>query len=155
MGLDMYLNLKRFIWYNEDKISKKILSSFPELGKIKKLSVKPKNISFELIYWRKANAIHNWFVSNVQKGNDDCGDYYVSPDQIIKLLETIRAVLADRSLAKVELPTTSGFFFGSTEYDDYYWEDLERTEKIISDYLDAVKRDPASGKYDLEYTSSW
>ena len=27
----------------------------------------------EVGYWRKANAIHGWFVRNVQNGKDDCG----------------------------------------------------------------------------------
>lgn len=33
---------------------------------------KVKEITEEVGYWRKANAIHGWFVDNVQKGNDDC-----------------------------------------------------------------------------------
>lgn len=29
-------------------------------------------ISEEVGYWRKANQIHNWFVENIQDGEDDC-----------------------------------------------------------------------------------
>ena len=29
------------------------------------------------IYWRKANAIHGWFVKNAQQGIDDCRTYSV------------------------------------------------------------------------------
>ncbi len=34
-----------------------------------------KRISEPVGYWRKANAIHRWFVENVQDGEDDC-DYH-------------------------------------------------------------------------------
>ena len=42
-------------------------------GKSRK-DIKPKRISHiieEMIYWRKANAIHNWFVENCQEGVDE------------------------------------------------------------------------------------
>jgi len=43
----------------------------------------------EIGYWRKANAIHNWFVQNVQKGKDDCRAYSVSTDDLRKLLSVV------------------------------------------------------------------
>ena len=33
------------------------------------------------------------------------------------------------------LPTQSGFFFGSIEYDEYYAEDIDNTIKILEDVL--------------------
>ena len=39
----------------------------------------------EIIYWRKANAIHKWFVENVQEGVDDCGEYEVTVEQLTEL----------------------------------------------------------------------
>jgi hypothetical protein len=47
------------------------------------------------------------------------------------------------------LPTASGFFFGSTEYDEYYFEELERTERELNELL----RDK-TWDY-LEYQASW
>ena len=38
-------------------------------------------------YWRKANAIHKWFVENVQDGVDDCGRYEVTKEQLQELLK--------------------------------------------------------------------
>ena len=51
--------------------------------------LKNKNFDFgkEVCYWRKSNAIHNWFVNNIQDGKDDCGLYPVSKEKI-KELET-------------------------------------------------------------------
>lgn len=49
----------------------------------------------EVMYWRKANHIHGWFVDNVQGGKDDCGKYRVRKEQLVQLFgaceEVIRA----------------------------------------------------------------
>lgn len=145
MGLDMYLFAKRFMWYNEDDLKDGVTKVFKDLPE----GITAKEVQFEAGYWRKANHIHKWFVDNVQEGNDDCGYYYVSKDDVDKLLETCRTVLNDRTLAGKLLPTQSGFFFGGTEYDDYYFEDIELTVKI----LERVKLLPSG--FDLEYHSSW
>ena len=61
MGLDMYLNAKRFLWDSEGELVKKLSDNFPELG-----DVRIKEVTAEAGYWRKANAIHKWFVDNVK-----------------------------------------------------------------------------------------
>ena len=82
-------------------------------------------------YWRKANAIHNWFVENIQDGNDDQRDYRVTIEELKELLDLVNEVLADHSKAEELLPTRSGFFFGGTEYDEYYFADLKDTKEIL------------------------
>ena len=59
-------------------------------------------------------------------------------------------VLDDPSLAKDLLPTASGFFFGNTDYDRYYLDDLRETIKICDDAMSVE-----SGKASLYYSSSW
>jgi hypothetical protein len=145
MGLDMYLSAKRFLWYSEDDLSNKIAENFPGLG-----DKRIKEVTAEAAYWRKANAIHNWFVENVQGGTDDCGNYEVSREQLQELLDLIEKVLADRGTAKDALPTANGFFFGNTDYDDWYFSDLEHTRDMLKDCLD----DKWKG-WDFEYHSSW
>ena len=46
-------------------------------------------------YWRKANQIHNWFVENVQSGQDDC-EYHqeVTKETLASLLGICKDVLA-------------------------------------------------------------
>ncbi len=100
----------------------------------------------EQAYWRKANQIHRWFVNNVQEGVDDCGIYEVYGEQLLELVELCRRVLADHSLADSLLPSQEGFFFGSTEYDEYYFADLESTIEQLED----VEPDTW-----YEYSSSW
>jgi hypothetical protein len=47
----------------------------------------------EVMYWRKANHIHNWFVEHVQDGVDDQRSYYVSWEQLEHLLDDCKKVI--------------------------------------------------------------
>ena len=105
----------------------------------------------ELGYWRKANAIHKWFVDNVQNGVDDCGEYKVTKEQLIELRDTCNDVLKEPNLAEHLLPTQSGFFFGGTDYGDGYVWDLENTVHIINEILE----NKSYCLDDLYYSSSW
>lgn len=101
-------------------------------------------------YWRKANQIHNWMVSNIQDGEDDCGLYEVSIAQIKKLYKEVNDALTTGDSSK--LPPTSGFFFGSTEVDSWYWEDLQDTRRYLEEMMDDYKANPKTKFY---YHSSW
>jgi len=148
MGLDMYLKGKRYLssYFNEGDNEKasKIAELFPEIN-----GQEIKEVMIEAGYWRKANAIHKWFVDNVQEGEDDCGNYYVGREQLAELRELCQKVLADRSLAAELLPPQSGFFFGGTDIDEYYFADLGQTIKIIDNALTLPE------SWDFEYHSSW
>lgn len=114
--------------------------------------------SFEVAYWRKANAIHKWFVDNVQEGKDDCGEYLVSRDALVALREACVQVLYDKNtydgtigLAEKLLPTQSGFFFGGTDYDDWYYDNAKFTIESINKILE----DPDFDQLNVYYSSSW
>jgi hypothetical protein len=153
MGLDMYLNASRYLsnYKDADKEKKaEMLKMFPELEVYLNEDDNPiREVKVEVGYWRKANQIHNWFVQNIQDGEDDCRSYYVDRKQLEQLKNLCRQVLEDKSLADELLPTTSGFFFGSTDFDDWYFSDLENTVKIIDNVL-ALPED-----WSFEYQSSW
>jgi len=108
------------------------------------------------MYWRKANAIHNWFVENVQDGNDDCGYYNFDGETLKELLVACKIELANRDKEDVEdeaLTPTSGFFFGSTEKDEWYYKDLEKTVETLTKVLEDEEK---YGIYpDYTYHSSW
>ena len=89
----------------------------------------------EIIYWRKAKAIHKWFVENIQDGVDDCGEYEVTVEQLTELRDLCHQVIENRELAEELLPTQSGFFFGSTDYDEWYFENLINTINCLDDLL--------------------
>ena len=156
MGLDMYLSAKRYLshHFNDGDAEKQeaIQKLFPELaGKSGRWGdASPvKEVSVEAGYWRKANQIHDWFVREVQGGEDNCAPYYVSREQLLELKKLCEEVLKNRKRASELLPTASGFFFGGTDYDDWYFSDLEATIRILDDALSLPE------SWDFEYRSSW
>ena len=154
MGLDMYLSAKKYMSrYFDEKDSQRI-NSINELFGVEgdeENDYSAQEVTFRVAYWRKANAIHQWFVDNVQNGTDDCGEYHVSREQLQELLKLCEQIIAEPKQAIELMPTRSGFFFGSTEYDEFYMGDIQftvdRFKKILSD--------PAFEKSDFYYQSSW
>ena len=126
-----------------EAIDKPEISDFPAI-----------KVSVEVAYWRKSNQIHKWFVDNVQGGKDDCGEYHVERDQLITLKTICNAIVKDKNLSQAvaTLPTQSGFFFGNTEYDEYYFSDLEDTAKQLQEVLDNY---PDEENWSFVYHSSW
>ena len=153
MGLDMYLSASRYLSVYDDADAQKkeqLLEMFPELKVYLAEEENPiQEVRAIVGYWRKANQIHGWFVENIQEGEDDCRSYYVSREKLQKLKSLCQQVLEDKSLADELLPTQSGFFFGSTEYEGYYFDDLEKTIRIIDNALAL----PETWRF--EYQSSW
>ena len=134
-------------------------------------------------YWRKANQIHNFFVKNVQDGEDDCSYHNECTKEILEdLLDKCYKVLTgsimmigqvkngqqyvdgewvdcmepgkviiNPEVAEELLPSRGGFFFGSTEYDEYYMQDIEDTIEIIKNVLATTDFETQM----LAYCSSW
>lgn len=158
MGLDMYLTGERFLWtFPEDgpdaKLAEAIGALFPELstGLDPKDRMNIKTVRCELMYWRKANAIHKWFVDNCQDGVDECNETYVGREKLQELVTVCEEVLADHSKASSLLPTQGGFFFGDTSYDDWYFKDVQAT----ADRLKAIVENKELESWDIYYRSSW
>ena len=151
MGLDMYLRKVTYIGaeYKHRNVTGNVTIN---------VDGKPLQINFNRItyinetvmYWRKANAIHQWFVDNVQGGVDDCRYAELSISKLQELLNELIAVNSNRDKAAELLPTTSGFFFGGTDYDEYYWEDVEKT---ITKLTEILAEDNSQAHF--EYHSSW
>ena len=139
MGLDMYLNARRFYWSSE----KPKFDEIPEGYHLRRIEV-------EAAYWRKANAIHQWFVDTVQDGVDDCRSYHVTRDELKALVDICQRVIAEPENAEELLPTADGFFFGGTEFGEYYFEYLDGTVKMIESALEKFPDD-----WEFEYHSSW
>jgi len=182
MGLDMYLYKKNYVQnWNHMSDSEKHSITVKKGGK-KRTDIKPERISFiieQVGYWRKFNALHNWFVQNCGDGIDNCQEMYISKKEIEKLLVdliTVRNALdkAPKKTVKVHvgwsngektyddmevyeivpevkelLPPTEGFFFGSKNVDKWYYEDLLET---IDLFKGLMKEDPDGDYY---YRASW
>ena len=149
MGLDMYLSAKKYYSPNfgADK--------FKELGEVSGIGASMEkylpfvNLEVSMGYWRKVNAVHQWFVDNCQDGNDDCRTTYVGREQLEELKKVCEAIILDPKTAETKLPTQEGFFFGGTEYDDYYLEKLKDTVEIIDRCL------TIPDEWEFYYHSSW
>lgn len=115
----------------------------------KKKDVYGADVSVNCAYWRKANQIHDWFVNNIQNGEDECKEHSVSKENLEDLVSLCKVALdtKDSSL----LPPSSGFFFGGTEIDKWYWAGLEDT----IEQLDRVLKSPLVDKLSFYYQSSW
>lgn len=190
MGLDMYLER---IHRNADEYRNVNIDDFDVNSKLYKTLAPyfhqrgsefyPWTSLFEEVgYWRKSNAIHKWFVENVQDGEDDCGQYEVSKEQLEGLLDVCKEVLDKavmvpgkiangRRLTKFGwediledgmtvlnpevceelLPTQCGFFFGSTNYDEFYIDDIKETVSMLTKVLKETNFD----EYKIYYSSSW
>lgn len=107
--------------------------------------------SVELVvcYWRKVNQIHSWFVTNCQDGIDECQKAYVEREKLEELRKLCKEVIETKDTAKLE--TTKGFFFGPTDYNEWYFKDLEDTVK----QLDNTLNNPKFNNWNFFYQSSW
>ena len=191
MGLDMYLEKcdRRAYGFRNLSISK-IKENKPALYE----DLKPylhkrggevyswESIFEEVGYWRKANAIHKWFVENIQNDVDNCEYYEVSKEQLEELLAVCIKVrdnsklvkglvqngtqyengqwspcmeegeyIEDPTVAAELLPTQSGFFFGGTNYDQWYLDDIIDTIDILTKVLETTDFDREM----ITYCSSW
>ena len=187
MGLDMYLHRKENV-YGEPAI---------EIKKANKLPLRDEEhpqyewvqLVTECAYWRKANAIHKWFINNCGEGDENRRTMEVSLEDLKELLRVCREVLQsielvdgkvsngytirknskgkiekvynfvdgkvikDATICKKLLSTCSGFFFGSTDYDEYYVECIQET----IEQLEGVIKDAEESDKDVwfEYYASW
>lgn len=158
MGLDMYLDASYFIGgkYNTN------VDDIVEFDDEKKFSDRKHHYKFRVgdiesittnvAYWRKANAIHKWFVDNCANGVDDCRRMYVDRSKLEELRNLCVEVIANPERAPELLPTESGFFFGSTNYDEWYMKDIEYTIEVLSKVLD---NEDLNGDPSFYYQASW
>lgn len=153
MGLDQYLYAKQYTsdstYFNKAGVFTMLKETLGD--DVKHLVKDSPSISIEMKVgqWRKANEIHQYFVDNCQGGEDDCRLSYVSRDKVTELLDLCKQVLADHSKAEELLPTQQGFFFGSTEYGEWYFSDLEDTVSILENCLSM------GDDWEFYYQSSW
>lgn len=154
MGLDQYLYARKYLspseWIGKET-NNQYETVINAVGATSVVTDQLPSATVEVSvgYWRKVNAVHQWFVDNCQNGEDDCRQAYVSREALTTLRDLCQQVLNDHSLAEELLPTQAGFFFGSTEYDEYYFGDLADTICIIDDALSC------GDEWTFAYQSSW
>lgn len=194
MGLDMYAYKRTYVGNNYEKDVKKQVRVLPPeeeggyKGQVKLIDQsKVSEIKENIAYWRKANAVHNWFVQNVQNGEDDCKEYEFGVEQMQELVDICKRILEVAKTDKGQvvngqtykggkwinimeegivvtnaeeiaelLPPTSGFFFGSTEIDGWFLDDIKSTVEQFEPYLIKDEEDQYVYRYtDFSYQSIW
>jgi len=152
MGLDMYLNKKTYVenWEHTPREKEYDITIKRKVGhhiKTERIT----EICEQIMYWRKANHIHKFFIDNCADGKDECQEIYIDRSILADLVSTLTIVLhhKDEETSAKHLPTDSGFFFGSLMYDEYYYDCCQETLQIISNFL---KNEPDG---ELYYRASW
>ena len=171
MGLDMFLNRKRVLsWEDQIKMKEEMKIENPVIS-----------VEEEVAYWRKANQINKFFMKRDIDGEGRNAKVDINDlKELLKICKRLKRelklvdgkihtgtkytkngveemyadgkIIANKELAEELLPTEAGFFFGSTDYDEWYYQQIVDTipvlEKIISEHNDA---------YDMEYSyyASW
>jgi hypothetical protein len=108
MGLDMYLfKLKR--------------------EALKNPTYNMDNDADEVMYWRKANAIHYWFTEGYPNDNLEYLECEMDKLQVLKEQCEQDIKNRDDDSYSPKLQTASGFFWGSLEYDDWHYDQLQKT----------------------------
>lgn len=110
MGLDLYL-------YTQSKPGAQLGEQLPRV---------------EVAYFRKFNALIKWVDTHVQKVTN-CEDIMLDKKHLQTLLQTLEQLTGQN--CGHHFPTTEGFFFGSTQYDAWYWQDVGRLRKVLKKLL--------------------
>lgn len=94
MGLDMYLTRKIYVGANYEWNNVTGTIDLKRKGTPLPIILnKVIEITQEGIYWRKANAIHKYFVEHVQDGEDDNKEYYVSREDLRELQKICKEII--------------------------------------------------------------
>lgn len=168
MGLDMYLYVEKYVprldYINTGSgITSRSNPAFEEIVNLVKAQdlLEPEgwsgmSVQVPVGYWRKFNAVHHYIVENHANGIDECQPIKLTRRDLQDLLDICESVFEHHKssggstvMAETLLRTGSGFFFGSTDYDEWYYEGVKRT-------IDTLKR-ALNDKDDdyFTYQASW
>lgn len=186
MGLDMYLTKKTYVKNWEHQLPKEKHEITVLKGGKPKQGIKPERISYieeEIAYWRKFNALHAWFVDECGGGEDNCQPIYIPVEkleEVLGILKQVKEKLDNSKLVKKTIKTwngesveidvyeceeevtklfspQSGFFFGSTEINEWYKNDVINSIEVFEVLLEELEETRRNGipTGDLYYQASW
>ena len=193
MGLDMYIHKTVHKYGDSNNIDDLTYDKFGRTNSY--------DLTTTVGYWRKANAIHRYFVKNFGDGVDESQDMYITTDDLKNLIgvcenvikvfvgkklvlnktpentegvadevtitedwlkdnweklfsyDLAEALTEDEVKSIVDiLPTQSGFFFGSTDYDVGYLYDIVKTVYMLDDI---IANDKPEDYAQYTYYGSW
>jgi len=150
MGLDMYLEATRYVapCDTQTEPMRRVIGA--AIGYVPP-NEKPgqdasllevTGVTVRVGYWRKFSALHQWFVSNVQQGHDDCQAAFVSVDALVELEERLEQVSND--------PQSASKHFKADIDETLEDGDVDYTLSILRH----AKRLQEQG-WDIYYRASW
>lgn len=103
----------------------------------------------EVGYFRKCNMLRSWMIMNAgYPAGGNCIDHPVSKETLEKLVVDCDKVLAvknekastnkARNVCVQTMPTQSGFLFGSTEYDERYFNDVKNIKDTVQSIINSI-----------------
>ena len=151
MGLDQYLEARQYIskrdWTGTeptDNADFTIVQPMTMPGVIDPNGFGGITMEYNAAQWRKANAIQRWMNDELAGGDmENCQSYPIDSDKLNQLRLDCKAVLEVKGNTEVVekvaeergLYPMEGFFFGTYDFDEWYFRDLEYTVSVI-DRLD-------------------
>ena len=131
MGLDMYLN-RSYSKYRKDDGT---FSTNWDDCKLDKFGRSNRVTFSEMVgYWRKVNHIHKWFVDNVQNGEDDCGEYNVSIEQLHELRDICFDILSKLHGMEIRVPKNGVKEFKEANDKFYRGKSIQRIKIDINNF---------------------
>lgn len=150
MGLDMYLEAKRYLAPCDPRTEPMRRAIGAAIGYMP-TKEKPgqdaslmevSGVTVRVGYWRKFDALHQWFVSNVQEGVDDCRPAFVAVDTLIELETQLERACDD--------PTSVSERFTADADETLEISEVDYTLKV----LHHAKQLQEQG-WDIYYRASW
>ena len=164
----MCLSVRKRKSYSTIQNGEKVVLDYPDILKelqkdinVRDFNSKTETALYKVGYWRKFNALHGYIVKNFAAGRDECQDILLTKRNINDLLSILKEVKEFPNKAEDLLPTCDGFFFGSLEYDDLYFDNVEYSiklfEKILKlfDEFEKEEDEDYHISYDIIYRASW
>ena len=134
MGLDInFFKAKRAAWNKFQEEQRKYDKLTDEEASNTEY---PKMEDEEVGYFRKVN-----FLMSELNYTGNCEYKEIIRYDLEQLKVKCEKVLADHDKAEELLPTCSGFFFGNTEYNEWYFQDVQEVFDWVSGVLDGLKND--------------
>ena len=168
MGLDMYFSRRTYVssfkstrdadgnWGVRDVNNMELKFDDADLSHINLQNVR----YIEELFgeFRKFNALHAYVVDNFGGGVDECQVIYLDIDNLIQIHEMLSLVkeslsIGDKVIASQTLPPSEGFFFGSTEIDEWYEKDVNEAVEVFGKVIEEHSIVGNNASY--SYQASW
>lgn len=128
MGLDIILKVTKLSTTTNGKSDVNKMTNVNEVNST--------GASAEFAYWRKFNALHGYFVRYYNVEN--CEELILTKEMVADLKERVINITSSEfsedaeRIAEKNLPIMVGPFFGSYDYDDFYYRNIYQLRDILT-----------------------